>query len=79
MSGMTSQEIHHEGRPGRKREKLGLTKHAANPDNRGGADLGRADPRDDPHQRALNEPHLGGTRSTKGALGAEDLPAEQAK
>ncbi|KAF8419331.1 hypothetical protein EV426DRAFT_292023 [Tirmania nivea] len=74
VHGMSSKELHHDGQPGRKKQEPGLGKQAAYKENRGGVDLGRADPRVDPKQRALEEDVRGGTQSTKGVLAAEDLP-----
>jgi len=74
--GMTSKEIHHDGQQGRKREKQGLAQYGAHDLNRGGADLGRADPRTHERQRALGEDVKGGERGNKGERTAEDLPAE---
>lgn len=47
VHGMSSKEHHHDGQPGRKKQTLGLVKHAADKKNRGGAGLEHADPRVD--------------------------------
>lgn len=56
-------------------------KHGVGLENRGGVDLGRADPRETgsgmERQRGLEHDVVGGTRSNKGDKTAEDLPSER--
>lgn len=83
MIGQTSNELRHDGKHRRKHygsglEGVGATappKHTA----RSIGDSQKVDPRYNPSQRALDrEEAKPGTRSTKGALGAEDLPPQSA-
>ncbi|RPB20460.1 hypothetical protein L211DRAFT_852306 [Terfezia boudieri ATCC MYA-4762] len=55
VQGMSAKELQHDGQPVRKKQELGLAKHAAYKMSRGGADLEHADPRVDPKQRALEK------------------------
>ena len=57
---MTSKEAHHDAQPGRKKQELGLAKHAAGKKSRGGAGPEHVDPRVDPKQRALEKDVRGG-------------------
>jgi len=78
-SGMTSKELHHDGQHGRKRERLGLAKHAASHISQASEELGGANPRIDHSQRALDvEVPYGTSRENKGERLAEDLPPSSA-
>jgi hypothetical protein len=85
---MTSRELHHDGQQqgkGPKRQREGLVKYGKTDKARVAAcDLGAADPKYDPKQRALDREdiplHTGpGHRSTKAEENALDKPKESAE
>lgn len=85
---MTSRELHHDGQQqgkGGKRQREGLVKFGKTDNHRGaGCELGAADPKYDPKQRALDREdipmHTGpGHRSTKGEQNALDEAKESAE
>ncbi|KAI5818993.1 hypothetical protein BZA77DRAFT_385527 [Pyronema omphalodes] len=87
-SGMTSRELHHDGQQqgkGGKRQREGLVKFGRTDKSRVPAcDLGAADPKYDPKQRALDREDVPfgtgpGQRSTKGDQNALDKTKESAE